>query len=315
MILFSTHVSEKHRVKLAEEFPQQTFVFCDSPEEVEAHLDRAEVFVTYGNDVTVNLIDQAPRLKWIACLSAGVDNFPFEKLQEKGILVTNVRGIHKIQMSEYAIAMLLQVYRNSKKIFEHEQKAIWDKRVRVKEITGQTMLILGTGAIGGETARLAKAFRMKTIGISRSGKQVAYFDEVYPISELMEQLPQADFIVSVLPSTKETKHLLTYEHFKAMKPTAVFLNMGRGDVLNEDDLLRAIREEELAHAVLDVFETEPLTEDHPFWTEKNITITPHISGLSPAYVRRALEIFKTNLKVFIEGRDDFVNVIDLSLGY
>ena len=315
MIVVSAKISEKHRVRLTESFPKQTFVFCDSPEEAEGHLGHAEVFVTYGNDVTAELVDKAPALKWIACLSAGVENFPFEKLREKGILVTNVRGIHKIQMSEYAIAMLLQVYRNSKTIIENERKKVWDKGIRVKEITGKTMLILGTGAIGSETARLAKAFRMKTIGVSRSGKPAEHFDEVYQTDALKQVLPEADFVVSVLPSTKETKHLLTYEHFQAMKDSAVFLNMGRGDLFQEDDLLRAIREEELSHAVLDVFAEEPLPEDHPFWDEENITITPHISGLSPEYVKRALEIFETNLAVFENGGTDYINQINLSRGY
>lgn len=315
MILFSAKISEKHRVKLEEEFTNQKFIFCESIVEAESHLKDAEVFVTYGDDITVELVDSAPKLKWIACLSAGVDGFPFERLEERGILVTNARGIHKIQMAEYAIAMLLQVYRNSKTIIENERKSTWEKRVKVQEITGKTILILGTGAIGGETARLAKAFRMKTIGISRSGKTVEHFDEVYKTSELLDILPEADLIVSVLPSTKETAGLLTHNHFKAMKQSAVFLNMGRGNVLDEDDLLQAVREGQIQHAVLDVFEEEPLPTEHPFWKEQNITITPHISGSSPEYVKRALEIFKTNLTVYEDNEGEFVNKIDLSLGY
>lgn len=315
MIVFSAKISEKHRKKLESEFPNQKFVFCETTEEVTNYLNRAEVFVTYGNDVTEELIEKAPKVRWVACLSAGIDGFPLKKLTERNILVTNARGIHKTQMAEYAFAMLLQVYRNSKTIIENEREAIWDKGVRVREITGKTILILGTGAIGGETARLGQAFRMKTIGISRSGNPAEYFDEVYKTSELLSLLPKADLIVSVLPSTNETKELLTYDHFSAMKESAVFLNMGRGDVLLEDDLLRAIREERFNHAVLDVFLEEPLPENHPFWQEENITVTPHISGLSPEYVRRALAIFKTNLSIFEKEAGDYVNKVDLSRGY
>ncbi|WP_405099844.1 D-2-hydroxyacid dehydrogenase [Oceanobacillus sp. FSL H7-0719] len=315
MIVFSANISTKHREKLQEEFPEQHFVFCDSPEEAKKYTDKAEVYVTYGNDVDEKLINQAKQLKWVACISAGVDEFPLKKLEEEGIRLTNVRGIHKIQMAEYAITMLLQVYRNSKTLIENEKQAAWDKSVRVQEITGKRILILGTGAIGGETARLAKAFRMKTIGISRSGKNVENFDEVYQTSKLLDVLPEADLIVSVIPSTQETKHLFTYEQFAAMKPTAVFLNMGRGDLLKEDDLLRAIQEKEFAHAVLDVFEQEPLPVNHPFWQEENITVTPHISGLSPAYVERALKIFAENLKVYENGENDYRNVVNLKHGY
>src|SRR5699024_4101841 len=134
--------------------------------------------VTYGADVNENLIQEEKNLKWIACLSAGVDKFPLKAIKDKGITLTNVRGIHKIQMAEYAISMLLQVYRNGKTIIENEKNGVWDNSIKVQEITGQTIVILGTGAIGGETARLAKAFRMKTIGVSRSGKEVEHFDEV-----------------------------------------------------------------------------------------------------------------------------------------
>lgn len=315
MIVFSAKISNKHREKLLEDFPNSKFVFCDKPEEAKDHLANAEVLVTYGADVNENLIQEGKNLKWIACLSAGVDKFPLKAIKDKGITLTNARGIHKIQMAEYAISMLLQVYRNGKTIIENEKNGVWDNSIKVQEITGQTIVILGTGAIGGETARLAKAFRMKTIGVSRSGKEVEHFDEVYQTSQLKEVLPDADFVVSVLPSTKETERLLTYDYFQVMKGSAVFLNMGRGNVLLEDDLLRAIQEGKLAHAVLDVFDKEPLREDHPFWKENNITITPHISGLSPAYVVRALEIFKENLQAFNENKTEMVNVIDLDEGY
>lgn len=306
MIVFSAKIANKHQDKLIKAFPEQHFIFCETDKEVKRSLEKAEVYVTYGNDVTEELLEEAPDLKWIACLSAGVDGFPFERLKEKEILVTNARGIHKTQMAEYAIAMLLQVYRNSKTIIENERHSKWDKGVRVQEITGKTLLILGTGAIGSETARLAKAFQMNVIGISRSGTAADHFDEVYNTVELLQVLPKADLVVSVLPSTEETKQLLTYKHFKSMKKSAVFLNMGRGDVLVEQDLLRAVREEEIAHAVLDVFEEEPLPKEHGFWREENITITPHISGLSPEYVKRALEIFYKNLTVYISKKGNIL---------
>lgn len=315
MILFSAKISDKHRVKLSESFPDQQFIFCEKPEEVWDHLGEAEVLVTFGADVSEAVVRQAPNLTWIACLSAGVDKFPFAVLEEKGITVTNVRGIHKIQMAEYAIHMLLQVYRNAKTVISNEQTGTWDNRVKVQEITGKTMVVLGTGAIGSETARLAQAFRMKTIGVSRSGKVKEHFDKVIQTSSLLQVLPEADFVVSVLPSTKETKGLLRKEHFQTMKNTAVFLNMGRGDVLDEGELLAAVRSGEISHAVLDVFMEEPLPKEHAFWKEANITVTPHISGLSPEYVKRALEIFQTNLSKYEKGEADFVNRVNLTQGY
>lgn len=315
MIVFSAKLSAKHQQRLTHKFPDEQFVFCQSPEEAKQYASDAEIYVTYGGDVNETLIQQAPKLKWIAVLSAGVDGFPFSLLQQREIIVTNARGIHAIQMSEYAISMLLQVYRAEKKFIENERNHVWDKTIRIREITGKTMVIVGTGAIGQGVARLAKAFQMKTIGISRSGKEKEHFDEVYTIQSLKDKLQEADFVISVIPSTKETKEIFTYEEFQAMPEHAVFLNMGRGDAVNEEDLLKAIREREIDHAILDVFQHEPLPEDHPFWDEEHITVTPHVAGLSPEYMMRALDIFEKNLDVYLKGENDWVNLVDLTMEY
>ncbi|AXI08421.1 D-2-hydroxyacid dehydrogenase [Oceanobacillus zhaokaii] len=314
MILFSAKISDKHQEKLKQQFPEQHFVFSNA-NELEKYIPDAEVFVTYGDDVTTELVTAGKKLKWIASLSAGVEGSPFQLIKEKEILFTNARGIHKIQMAEYAISMLLQVYRQSNVVRTNEINHKWDKTVRMQEITGKTMLIAGTGAIGGEVARLAKAFQMNTIGISRSGRKVEYFDENHSIDELDSILPSVDFVVSVLPSTDETKGIFAYKQFKALPNHAVFLNMGRGDAVIDEDLLQAINESEIAHAVLDVFNEEPLSADHIFWEQEKITVTPHISAMSPNYVPRALDIFTANLNTYIKGEGEYINVIDLNRGY
>jgi len=128
-------------------------------------------------------------------------------------------------------------------------------------------------------------------------------------------LPKADFIVSVLPSTKETKHFLEKNHFDLMKNSSVFINIGRGDLIQEDVLMAALQEGKIAHAYLDVFYTEPLAEDHPFWRMENVTVTPHISSLTKNYMPRSFEIFKQNLHTYIKKDADFINVIDMDRGY
>lgn len=315
MILFSAKIASKYQERLKANFPNQVFTFCESNDEIKQHVSDAAVIVTYGEDLTAELIGQANSLKWIMVISAGVDKLPFQAIRKKGILVTNARGIHKIPMAEYAISMLLQVYRQEKVIMQNQAEKVWDKSVRMKEITGKTMLIAGTGAIGQEVARLAKAFHMKTIGVSRSGSDVTFFDENHSTDDMNGLLPHADFIITVLPNTKETQGLFTYEHFQNMPNHAVFVNMGRGNIVSSTDLLKAIREKEIAHAVLDVFEEEPLPTEHAFWQEENITITPHISGVSPNYVPRAMEIFEHNLQVYLDERDTYVNIIDVTRGY
>ncbi|MFC4556842.1 D-2-hydroxyacid dehydrogenase [Virgibacillus kekensis] len=315
IVLSSAKLSNKHRVKLTETYADVSFIFCENMDESKQYIDTAEVLITYGEDLTPELIGKAENMKWIMVISAGVEKMPFEAIQEKGILVTNARGIHKTPMAEYAISMLLQVYRQGKELMKDEAERNWKRTVRINEISGRTMLIVGAGAIGGEVARLAKAFNMKVYGISRSGTPREYFDENYTKSEMESVLSQADFVVSVLPSTTDTKGFFTYEHFQLMPDHAVFLNMGRGDAVSEEDILRAVNEQEIAHAVLDVFETEPLPEDHPFWEAENVTVTPHLSGKSSKYVTRALDIFEENLRTFLNEGGQYINQIDISRGY
>lgn len=315
-VLFTiSNITEQQEQHLRNRFEACTFTFLKDKNELDEHIGEAEVLVTYGSDVTEDLISRADHLKWIQVLSAGVNELPFEAIKEKGILVTNARGIHKVPMSEYAISMLLHVYRKERQFVEDQKAGHWNRKYSVLEISGKTIVILGTGAIGQEVARLAKAFHMKTIGVSRSGNPTEYFDENYSVSHLNSVLSKGDFIVSILPSTEETKYLLTEDHFKLMKDEAVFLNMGRGDLVSTDTLLKVAKEEEIAHLILDVFEKEPLPENSPLWKQENITITPHISGVSSRYLERALGIFKENMLLYGQRGEELINKINLERGY
>lgn len=315
MILFSAKISKKHQERLMKEFPEENFIFCNDMKEAKNSLSEAEILVTYGEDVTAEDVRDAKHLKWMMVLSAGIEKLPFKEIIQQDILITNARGIHKIPMAEYTIAMLLQVVRKAKTIYERQAEKQWDRSIKMDEISQKTMLIAGTGAIGQEVARLAKAFRMKTIGVSRSGRKVEHFDENHGTKQLHNVLPQADFVVSVLPSTRETKYLFNEDSFRSMPNHAIFLNMGRGDVVQTEVLLEAVRNGEISHAVLDVFEEEPLPEDHPMWIEENITITPHLSGISPRYVSRALTIFERNLASYRSKGKNVINKMDLDRGY
>jgi phosphoglycerate dehydrogenase-like enzyme len=316
MILFSAEITEQEQERLRGSFPEQTFTFCSNMKEAAHYLPEAEILATFGEDLNGELVQSASQLKWVMVLSAGMDLIPFKEISDRGILVTNSRGIHKTPMAEYAISMLLQVYRQEKLLMKRETEHIWGRPyINIREISGKTILIAGTGAIGQEVARLAKAFQMKTYGISRSGRSKEYFDETYRTDEMERLLPEADFVVSVLPSTKETKGLFTFKHFQLLPDHAVFLNMGRGDLVSGEDLRKAVQEQEIAHAVLDVMEEEPLPADHPLWQEENITITPHVSGVSVHYMPRALGIFERNLRTYFGEQSNYENEVDVIQGY
>jgi phosphoglycerate dehydrogenase-like enzyme len=302
--------------ELVNEFPDLDFNFDNRINDVLNEVKEAEVILTYGEDLTADIIGQAKELKWLMVASAGMDKLPFDALIHQKILVTNSKGVHKIPMAEYTISMMLQISRESQQLRENQQERKWDRRVKMHELHGKKVFILGAGAIGTEIARLAKAFGMKTEGMNRSGRIVEYFDEIHTYNGLEEGMRKADFVVSVLPSTKETKELLNYKAFSWMKPEGIFINIGRGDAVCEADLVKALNEGKLKHAVLDVFEEEPLRENHPFWRMKNVTVTPHLSGITENYLPRAIDIFKRNLALYIDGDySSMENAIDLKQGY
>jgi phosphoglycerate dehydrogenase-like enzyme len=314
MLILSTIIpNESIQTKMMDAFPDLNFIYqegwTDEP------LNEAEILITYGEDLNEEIIGKAANLKWIMVMSAGLELMPFKAIEERGILVTNARGIHKIPMAEYTIGMLLQYEKKLKLLMKNEREELWHRKIEVGELNGKTMLVLGAGAIGGEVARLGKAFRMTTMGVNRSGKPVDSIDRLYTLDNILEAVPEADYIVSVLPSTDETKGLLQKEHFKAMKETAVFVNIGRGDLINDEVLIEALEAGELAHAILDVFDPEPLGKGHPFWKMENVTVTPHLSSKSGEYLPRTFAIFEKNMREYLKAGKDFINVIDLSRGY
>ncbi|WP_449539102.1 D-2-hydroxyacid dehydrogenase [Ferdinandcohnia sp. Marseille-Q9671] len=318
MRILSTFIPlEEIMERLKEVFPQEEFIYCKDIDEAKPTIHNADILVTYGEDLNESIIEMATNLKWIMVISAGLELMPFNAIKRKGILVTNVRGIHKIPMAEYTLSMMLHVTKKNKVIVEQQKNKSWDRLTNfpVGELYGKTIGILGVGAIGGEIARLAKAFQMRVLGLNRSGKSHEFVDEMYQFNGLEIICSNSDYLVSVLPSTNETKYLLGAKHFELMKDDATFINIGRGDLVKEDVLMHAIRTNQISHAVLDVFEEEPLPAGHPFWEFENVTVTPHISSKSKYYQPRSFEIFEQNLHIFKQGGSNYINKIDLDRGY
>lgn len=256
-----------------------------------------------------------PKLRWFQTLSAGVDKLPLEKLEAKGIQVTNMSGVHSIQMSEYALSVMLDFVRRTHTLLENQKNKEWNHRIRTGELHGRTVGIIGTGAIGSEVARKAKAFDMKVIGYSRSGRDRDYFDEVRKGSDgLHSLLRESDFVVVIVPATSETENLIRAEELALMKPSAFLVNMARGSVIDETALIEALRQGTLAGAALDVFREEPLPAESPLWEMEQVAVTPHISGNTPKYVERCAEILFPNIRRFIENKP-LINRIDPGHGY
>ncbi len=311
-ILFTFVPREDQQQRMQEEFPDIDFHYLYRDK---TRLTSADIIVTYGEDLTEEDIKVAEKVKWIMVASAGIEKLPHHAIESRGITVSNVKGIHKTPMAESALAHLLALKRALPEIYRNQRNQHWEKKVRSSELKGSTALILGPGAIGAEIGRLLQAFGVHTIGCNRSGRQASHMDEMISFEKVLDQLPEADYVISVLPSTDETKELLKEEHFKAMKDTVIFMNFGRGDLVKDEVLVNALQQDEIAYAVLDVFEQEPLPADHPYWLMDNVIVSPHISSKSGKYVDRVLDVFIPNLKKWLVDQSAPSNLVDMEKGY
>lgn len=314
-MLFTAKLSQKHQNKLQEQFPQVQFFFFEHMDQALDLLDKAHIVVTYGEDLTEHLVLPLKQLKWVQVISAGLDKMPLSTLEKKEVWVTNVSGIHAIPMAEYTLGILIQLVRRFPVFYDLQKEKKWDRSVRVGEIYGKTIGILGTGAIGKEIARRAKAFGMRVLGLNRSGKEVSDVDQMFSRDQIEQLLKESDFVVVITPLTKETRGLIGEKELTAMKPSAYLINIARGEVVDESALIRGLKEKKIAGAVLDVFSEEPLPKSHPFWELENCFITPHVSGRSPYYMERALDIFIKNLDLFLRGNRELINLIPKGRGY
>lgn len=290
-------------------------VITTDPSAMAAVLDDVEIA---AGDVPRELIVNAPNLRWFQQWGAGANwlmDCP-EAVEQEWVL-TNVSGIHAIQISEHIFAFLLAFARALPESCRAQGRREWLRRreTGVFELYGKTALVIGLGPIGQRTVELANAFGMRVLGVRRDpSKGVPGVEELVGPENLDDLVPKADFVIVTIPLTHETKGWIAKPQFELMKPTAYLVNIGRGGTIVEQDLLVALREGSIAGAGLDVFETEPLPEDSPLWKMENVIITAHYSGSTPHYDERAMEIFLDNLQRYQAG-EGLRNVVDKRLGY
>lgn len=258
------------------------------------------------------------KIRWFQQWGAGADWLQrYPEVVKSDLTITNTSGIHPIQITEHVFAMLLAFARQLPKSYAAQQKSEWTKFTHgdLFELSEKTMLIVGLGAIGERTAKLAQAFGMRVIGMKRSvEKSAAYVDKMVGPDALHQVLPEADVIVLTIPLTDETKNFIAAEELELMKDNACLINIGRGGTIDEEALCEVLEQGKLSGVGLDVFEEEPLPETSPLWTQERVIITPHYAGLSPHYDERAFEIFLENLGRYVEGQE-LTHVVDKSLGY
>ena len=216
-----------------------------------------------------------------------MDRIPVDTLHRRGIPLCNTRGAHAVSIAEYVLGAMLCVSYRLPLFIRNQDKALWQNVYGIEGLEGKTLCIIGAGSIGSVIGKKAGALGMRVVGLKRSVQPLEGFDQVLPITALYETLEEADFVVLITPLTPETYHLMDSEAFSRMKPSAVFINVSRGDTVDEAALIRALQERTIAGAILDVFHTEPLPKDSPLWTMPNVLVTPHNSAITPMANRYA----------------------------
>lgn len=266
--------------------------------------------ILFGSPLMISeVLPDMPGVKWVQSTWAGVT--PLMDIERRDYVLTGIRGIFGPQMSEYVLGYLLahelDIFARREEQHEHR----WEYRAS-GTLRGKRVGIMGTGSIGRAIAESAAGFGMTVTGLSRTGAGKAPFEAVYPTARISEFLPGLDYLVSVLPQVSATDGLLDAETLALLPPTAYFVNVGRGNVVDDDALIAALASEQLAGAVLDVFDEEPLPGSSPLWDAPNLLVTAHIAAMS--YPELIVPIFVDNYRRYIVGKP-LVDVIDFELGY
>jgi phosphoglycerate dehydrogenase-like enzyme len=255
---------------------------------------------------------RAPRVRWVQSLTGGCEQWLGPDTPAATVL-TCARGTHRVQMSEHILAALFLCAKDLAGIVLDQAASRWRRRVN-PTLAGSTLGILGLGAIGAEVARLAAALEMRVIGTKREPAAVPHVERVLPPRETARVLAESDYLLLLLPSTAETRGILDKTALARMRPGAFVLNFGRGDLVVDADLVSAVRERRIAGAVLDVFTTEPLPADHPFWATPGIVVLPHVGGLHPTRDTIVAGLWVENLRRFL-GEQPLLQVVDRARGY
>lgn len=303
--------------------PDALLLVSSQEELLEAVRAHPETDVVCGFRPPIEVLERAPRLRWIALASAGVE-FALERglVREHGPIVTNARGVHAVPIGEFVLGVMLQWARKWPELHDLQRAATWPDhgawlRLRGTELDGMVLGVVGLGAIGRHVARLGRAFGMRVLAVRRTVRKEdddADVDALLPQARLAELLRAADYVVLCVPSTPETHHLIQAGTLALMKRTAFLVNISRGSVINEADLVVALRSGIIAGAGLDVFEVEPLPRTNPLWTLPNVIVAPHISGNTDRYSARLTDLFLDNLARLRAGQP-LRNVIDPDRGY
>ena len=285
--------------QLADKDPEYPEVRPDL--DVAGMLRKAEVII--ASDIPPDLVSHAPGVRWVQFVSAGIDEEWQPCLDSSGIVVTCAKGMDAIPMAEYVLSGMLMFAKSWPRLLRQQRERCQDEFL-LEELYGKTVVLLGVGAIGSRVAHVAHLLGMQVLGVRRRAGDddlSRNFDEVVTFEQLDTVIDRGDFVVATLPHTARTYHLLDETMFRAMKSSAVFINVGRGQAVHEAALIRALQDGWIGGAVLDVVEHEPLAPDSPLWDMPNVLLSPHMGAETSLTADRLTDIVCNNLGRYAEG--------------
>lgn len=235
-------------------------------------------------------------LKFVQLTSAGLDRIPIEYFKKKKIKVFNAAGVYSTPIAEFVLSSILDLYKRKFVFYENQKKQIWAKQRDLLELNGKTICIVGCGNVGSACAKLFKAFGCFVLGVDLIPFDSNLFDSVVSIKDIKDHIGKADVVVLTLPLTEDTRNLFDISMFTQMKRSSILINVARGGIVNNDDLSQALNKKLITAAILDVFETEPLSSESPLWNMDNLIIYPHNSYVGDGNNARLAKLIKHNLE-------------------
>lgn len=286
-------IGKNHFSALQNAFPHFEFI-ADKEDSYQA-----DIIIDYPAIATKKQLEQYPNLKWIQFLTAGYNNVDLDYLRERNILVSNAKGVYSITIAEDVITKILVLNRLVSKYVMNMKQQVWQSEQKEEEIYQSTVGILGAGSIATEIAKRLRPFEVSVLGYRKNEIHAEFFDQIYVGRTGLEQLlKQSDIVIVALPLNEETKLLFGTKEFSLMKTNALFINIGRGEIVNQEALIQALQTKQIRGAALDVTSPEPLPVNSPLWTMEQVFITPHNAAYSTKMLSRLAAFLKLNLALF-----------------
>lgn len=309
-ILFTINYGEE-KFQMVRNLGYEVIYYNESTVVNNEDINDADILVTYNPFSTLD-IAQMKNLKYIQTSSVGIDQIPKVEIIKRNITIANNKGGYSIPMSEWIVMSILEIYKNSIKLYNQQQEKIWKVNTDTTELTDRIIGFIGTGTIATESAKRLKPFGVEIWGVNTNGAQRKYFDRCFSTEEMDEVFKNCDAVICTIPATSDTIGIINKEKFDLMKSDTIFMNVGRGNIVKEKDLIECI--EKFRGVAIDVFEEEPLNSNSPLWKFDNVIVTPHNSWVSDKNKERTFKMIYNNLKNYI-ANEPLKNIIDINKGY